>query len=47
MHQVAAEHDEFGSESLARPLAAAEAQVDRLVDQLLHQTDDAPAARVA
>lgn len=41
MHQVAAEYGEFGSESLARPLATAEAQVDRLVDQLLHVPRDA------
>lgn len=42
VHTVAAEYDEFGGPPLARSLADAEAEVDRLVDRLIR--DVAPAS---
>jgi FMN-dependent NADH-azoreductase len=43
-HSVAAEYDEFGGEALARSLAAAEAETDRLADRLMHDLAHEPAA---
>jgi len=47
VHGVAVEYDEFGGEALARSLADAEAEVDRLADRLARNPAPAPANRAA
>ena len=45
-HHVAIEYDEFADERLQRSIAAAEAEVDSLVERLLATTGDATRARM-
>ena len=44
-HHVAIEYDEYADERLQRSIAAAEAEVDGLVERLVEQTDQPPRAR--
>lgn len=45
VYTVAAEYDEFGGDALARSLAQAEADTDRLVDRVIHALEQQTACR--